>query len=201
MSNLFFPLSLLLGWMAAAVFASRCTRGWRDAGLLALGYAVGLGVVVAGWAFDAVAIGVAVIGMVAVHFLWPRLGALILVAGGLLAAGVSGLLRDQGVPLMLGATGAALVVVAAARLARQGSMFVSADLQDEAMLFLLVLALVTASLPSISAGWHSAAALNVLPATSDAALHWTAMPWVFMLCGVALTAGAGYSIWKRRRSC
>jgi signal transduction histidine kinase len=194
--------TLSLDLLALAVFMTampRRARAWTSM----IGAAVASGTLaVFGWLGDAASVGAIVIAFVSLH-LWTRCGEFAAACGtGLLIGCTVGALMRFGVeagPATLGALTIAAVIFA---MARHWVEDASPTLQIEAMLLLLIFAVLVAAAPEVAAGWHSAVALNAAqgidPPRADVSADLKAL---FLLCGVALVGGAGYAIRERRKRC
>ncbi len=189
----FFHLLWLLSGLGSVVFASMAL-GIRGMVLLAAGFAlesaaarytgvpdpiwVGtLTVILAGWALARRK------GMVIAPF-----------AGGVLAAVLGTAMHAEGVAALPAYFLAALPALIAMWLAMRQPNFVSATLHEEALLLILILALITAAAPGITAGWTSALALNL---RDNESLRPMMPGWVIGLGCTALALGGVFTVWRR----
>jgi len=112
---------------------------------------------------------------------------------GCLAGTWAGLIEAAGVPLW-GALPVALTpALVCARLRWLRADFASTQVRQEALALIALLALVTASAPSVSAGWESAGVLN----TGGSGLAFPGV-WVAGTVLGSFASGAAFAAWKRK---
>lgn len=147
-----------------------------------------------GQPIDASWIGGLVAILVAWQLLRPGRPFLALAAAGALAALWASLLQVLGVPRLLAVPLAAIAPIVSASLARRRPAFAPLLLREEAMLTILILALVVGMAPTVSQGWRSALALNVTGKSGPSAL----VPiWMMSLVGASMALGGLWSLWRR----
>lgn len=114
--------------------------------------------------------------------------------GGLLAAVLAVLLRDQGLSAPLALVLAAAIPALSVGLASRSSKFAPEDMLEEGVLLMLVLGLGAAVGPALLEGWRSAGAMNV---AAEAANH--VMPaWVLSVAAASILLGGVWSMWRHR---
>jgi hypothetical protein len=194
--------ALILDLLALAVFVTAMSWRARDWALL-LGAAVVSGTLaVYGWIGDAASVGAFVIAFVSLH-LWTRWSDFAAAGGaGWLIGCTLGALMQFGVAASAAAFGALTIAAAIFAVSRHRVEEASPTLQLEALLLLLIFAVLVAAAPEVSAGWRSAVALNAAqgidPPRADVSAD---LKSLFLLCGAALAGGAGYAMWERRKRC
>lgn len=115
---------------------------------------------------------------------------------GALAAAWAGLIASQGLPFPVAVGVAAMLPMASAVLHARRVTFAPPSLRDEALLFLLIVAVTTAALPSIQYGWGMAGSLAL---QSDASQPETSIPgWLAVATLGAAALGGLSTIWSRR---
>lgn len=144
----------------------------------------------------AVAIVVAVVAALELVRLRPQPYALAL--AGWLAGIWSAALQAQGMPPAVAMVVAAALPVTSAYLRTQRPAFAPAALREEALLFLIILGVVSAAAPGIAEGWRAAGNLNMH--TGDAVVSTTSgLPmWTLTVASAALLTGGLFSLWSRR---
>jgi hypothetical protein len=144
----------------------------------------------------AVAIVVAVAA--ALELVRPRQQPYAIVLAGWLAGVWSGVLQVQGMPLTAAMVVAATLPAASAYLRIRRPAFAPAALREEALLFLVILGVVSAAAPGIAEGWRAAGNLNMH--SGEAVASPTAgMPmWTLVVASAALLTGGLFSLWSRR---
>ena len=164
--------------------------------------ALGFGFVVSVWALgpdrilDPALVGL-VVAAVAIAYL-SRPGLAVLSAG--CAGGLAGLwfslLQIQNVPVA-GALVLALAVPAVSvYMTSRRSGFAPLALGEEALLYVIALALIVAMEPGVVSGWESASVLNL---DYETGMESVISGWVLVLVGVSVVAGSVYSlVWRRR---
>jgi hypothetical protein len=202
MSSLSLAATLILDLLALAVFMTAMPRRARDWASMVGAAAVSGALAAYGWIGDAASVGAFVIVLVSLH-LWTRWGGFAAACGsGWLIGCTLGALMQFGIgasAATLGALATAAVIVAMSRRRMDSA---SPTLQVEAMLLLLIFAVLVAAAPDVSAGWYSAVALNAAQGTEPPRADVSAdLKSLFSLCGAALACGAGYTIWERRKRC
>ena len=117
---------------------------------------------------------------------------------GWLAGVWSAVLQVQGMPLAVAIVVAGTLPAASGYLRRQRPAFAPAALREEALLFLVILGVVSAAAPGIAAGWRAAGNLNMH--SGEAVASATAgMPlWTLVVASAALLTGGLFSLWSRR---
>lgn len=140
-------------------------------------------------------VGVIVILAAGVLLKWPRLGGLATGVAGLMAGLWGSILTTQGLPVVPAWLLAASLPSVTAFLSARHPGFAPTALREEALLMVGVLGLVVATGLAISAGWGSAAALNLNPAGG---VREVAGVWVMVLSGVSVTFGGWHSLRRRR---
>ena len=115
-------------------------------------------------------------------------------AAGALAGLWALLLQAIGLPGFLAVPGAAFAPIVSAYLSMRISRFAPDLLREEAMLAVLILALVVGMAPTVSQGWQSALALNM---TEKGGASTPVPLWMLSLVGASMTLGGLYSLWRR----
>lgn len=186
-------------WMLCAlgttVFATASTRTRLALPALMLGFLVSAVWVRPERLPDAVWVGGLVALVAVLQLVRPdRADVLTMISSGVLAGVWISLLEIQGLPRALAwAIGGALPVVSAALTARRPA-FAPAALREEALLVVLALGAVVATVPSVLEGWRSAVALNVTDKSGPNAL----VPmWTLWFLGTSVALGGVYSLWRR----
>ena len=191
--NLFFhALAMLcsLGSVAMATFAV----GPRNLAALAIGFAAASLAVRPSNLPDPAWVGGIVAGIAAAAVLRPRYAALFAATAGILAGIWMPMLEVAGVPLAAAALIAAAAPLCSALFSRD-SRFAPLVVREEALLFVLVIAVVVAVAPGVAAGWQSATALNLQQKEVGAQV---VPAWTLLLTLGAAAAGGLYTVWMRR---
>jgi hypothetical protein len=115
--------------------------------------------------------------------------------GGALAGVLAVQWQAQGLPAIASVIMAAAVPVTSAYLTWRSRAFAPARLVEEAVLLVLALGLLVATVPAISAGWQTARALNI---ESTAGAKQMIPAWVLFLSGAAAASGGIVSLWRHR---
>lgn len=194
--------ALLLCLLAMTVFAASVRLGRRSLLALAVGSAAAVLLSYIGLPPDPAGIAAVVIGVVSVH-LWTRFSALALPTGlAVLSVSLHGLLLDQGLPGVAVAIAALLVPGTLLWTTHKHPGLANPALHLEAMVLILVLAVVLGAAPAVVTGWHSAIALNAsMTSTAPASSDLQPSSWLIPICLAPLLFGALYSLWGRRRRC
>lgn len=186
-------------WMLCAfgttVFATASARTRLALPALMLGFLVSAVWVRPERLPDAVWVGGLVALVAVLQLVRPgRADVLTIASSGALAGVWISLLEIQGLPSALAlAIGAALPVASAVLTARRPA-FAPVALGEEALLVVLALGAVVATVPSVLEGWRSAVALNV----TDRSGSNTLVPiWTLWFLGTSVTLGGVYSLWRR----
>jgi hypothetical protein len=137
-------------------------------------------------------------GLAAILAAWqlfrPGSPLVMLAAAGALAALWGALLQVWGVPRLLAVPIAAVVPVVSAVLATRLPSFAPPLLREDAMLAILVLAVMVGVAPTITEGWRSAQVLN----TTDPTGASSPLPiWMMSFAGASLALGGLWSLWRR----
>lgn len=192
--NLFFhALAMLcsLGAVAMATFAVRP----RSLVALAFGFGAAALVVRPDALPDPAAVGGAIVAVAATALLRPRYADLIAASAGVLAAIWMSMLEAVGAPLIAAILIAVAPVICSAFFTRRDLKFAPLDLREEALLLVLVFAVVVALAPGVAAGWQSATALNLEQKEVGAQV---VPAWTLLFTLGAAAAGGLYSVWMRR---
>lgn len=192
--NLTFHVFWILCGFGAAVFATTATNGWQGRLGLALGFAAAAIGARPGHLPDPAWAGGLTALAVVFHIFRPGRRVLAAACGGVLAGLWCSLLQMQGVPLAPALALAIALPVASALLAARRPAFAPPELQEEALLIVLGLALVVAVFPSVREGWRSAVALNLAMERNSA----VAPAWGLLLGASAAVLGGFFSFWRRR---
>lgn len=126
----------------------------------------------------------------------PDRSGLVMAFGGVAAAYWTSLLAVQGVPLVLAISAPVLPSLISAVCVLRHPEFVSPQLRDEALVIVMVLALVQAIVPTVIDAWRSAAVLQEAALTYDDKR--TAL-LVLVLMGLCFLLGAVYQGWILKR--
>lgn len=192
--NLFFHALWMLSGIGAAVCAAE-TRRARD-------------VAIFGAAFVAASVwlgpqrppdpawigGLAAIG--AAHRLaWPARSAVIATVGGVLTASWGALMHIEGLPPAAAIVAAAALAGVTGYLAVARPVFAPAVLREEALMALLLIAIVVAIAPGVITGWSAAQTLNLPDRNTSAPM---VPSWVVAVGGGAVFLGGVHRLWSRR---
>ena len=139
--------------------------------------------------------GCTVAAIAALQIFRPDVRLLAPLCSGALAGFWSVLLQIQGLPLPAAVILAAALPAVSAFLAIRRPLFAPESLRQEAMLAMVALGLAVAVIPEVSAGWHSALALN--RAETDSSNQIIAN-WVLVLSAASVVLGGFYSLLRRR---
>lgn len=152
----------ILSALAATVLVSLGPRQSLPRSLLwpACGVIAGGALVLSGWIASIGAVAVLVILVTVIELAQPRLIALGQFGAGLVGSQVAIPFVSNGAPLWLALSAGALVVFASIWIRARSEHFASGQMHDEALLLILLLAIVLGSAPGVHAGWESAVALN-----------------------------------------
>lgn len=147
-------------------------------------------------ATPAVAMVMAVVA--ALELVRPRPQPFAIALAGWLAGVWSAVLQAQGMPLTVAIVVAGTLPAASLYLRTQRPVFAPAALREEALLFLVILGVVSAAAPGIAEGWRAAGNLNIH--SGEAVASATAgMPlWTMAVASAALLTGGLFSLWSRR---
>ena len=184
----------MLCGLGSTILATTAATKW-DAAALAAGYAASTAFTFTSTLPDAAWTGVAVAFVAALRIFRPRVPLLAPACGGVLAGITSALLQAQGLPAPLALSLSAAVLAMSALLTAKLPAFAPEALREEALLVAVGLGLAVATLPEISAGWHSALVLN--REEQHSANHVIAN-WVFVLSAASVALGSLYSLLRRR---
>ena len=180
-------LGMLCG-LGAATFATAAVGRWYGVALVPLGFAVA-----AFWLRpDPVWIGGLVALVAALQLVWPDRAALTAVSAGVLAGLWGVVLQGAGLPVLPALMLAASVPAVSMVLARRRKAFAPAALREEACLGVGLLGLTVAMGPAMTAGWGSAAALNLEPGSGH-----VMEAWVLFVGGGSVAFGGIYTLWRR----
>ena len=114
--------------------------------------------------------------------------------GGLLAAVLGVLLREQGLPSPYALLLCAAIPAVSIALASRSSNFAPESMQEEGVLLMLALGLGAAVGPALIEGWRSAGAMNVAAEATN-----NIMPaWVLSVAAASTFIGAAWSLWRHR---
>lgn len=130
----------------------------------------------------------------ALELVRPRRGILTAAFGGALTALWAALLQIEGLPRPAALAVAAVLPAISAYLAIRRPTFAPRVLREEALLAVFALAVVVAMAPTVSEGWHSALALNLI----DQGRSTQIVPaWTISLAAGSVALGGLYSFWRR----
>lgn len=144
---------------------------------------------------DAAWTGVVVAVVAALRIFRPRVAFLAPACGGVLAGITGALLQTQGLPAALALTLSGAVLAMSALLTAKLPAFAPEALREEALLVAVGLGLAVATLPEMSAGWHSALVLN---REEQHSANQVIANWVFVLSAASVALGGLYSLLRRR---
>ena len=113
---------------------------------------------------------------------------------GCLAGTWAGLIEAAGIPLWVAVPIAATPALVCMRLLWLWGDFAPAQIRQEALALITLLALATASMPAVSSGWNSARTLN---AGDGSGLAFPGV-WVAGTVLGSFVSGAAIALWKRR---
>jgi hypothetical protein len=191
-ANVFFLGLWLLCGLASAVFATSAV-GWRRHAALAAGFIAAALIVRPDRTPDLVWAGSVVAAVAALELLRPRTGLLAAACGGA-AAGISvSLFQLEGVVLPLALLLAALPMAVSAVLVDLSPRFAPPRLRDEALLIVLLLAVLVAAAPGVTGGWQSATMLNL----GEKQARMAVPGWALAVGAISIVAGGLHRIWVR----
>lgn len=127
------------------------------------------------------------------QLLRPGRAIVMIAASGALAALWASILQAAGVPGLLAVPGAAAVPIVSAYCSARRSRFAPPHLREEALLVIVILAVVAGAAPTVSRGWQSALALS-LTVENPSALVPT---WTMSFVGLSMALGGVWSLWRR----
>lgn len=198
----FLPATLLLTALAMVVFTTVPLRLAAGVGLLAAGFLIGMLANRGGLFPEPGWIGVVVIGAAAASFHPGRGRHIAACAAGVLAFNLMPLLTLQGAPQWSAFVAVVAVLALAIHASRRHAGFSSPALHAEAMVLVLVIAVIVASAPEIASGWQAATALNASAINRPGADASVVIPvQLTLLCATPLLLGGFYSWWRRHRAC
>jgi hypothetical protein len=173
------------------VFAAGITRRWQDFAALPVGLAVAVL-----WLPPEPAVAGGLVALVTMSQLgrpgWRIVGA---VGAGALAGLWTVWLRGWGLPTFPALIMSAAVPAVSAWLSLRQPSFAPVRIREDAMFAVGVLGLVVAVGPTVTAGWSSAAALNVSRVGAGAT---GPGPWLFVAGAGVMLIGGVHSLWRRR---
>jgi hypothetical protein len=117
-----------------------------------------------------------------------------LAVAGCLAAAWAAVLSAIGAPRMIAFPGAALVPVVSASLSSRRPSFAPPLLREEALLILLLFAVIVSMGPTVLRGWQSALALNVTDERGGVAM---VPAWTVAFVLLSVITGGFWSLWRR----
>ncbi len=193
--SLSFHALWMLCALAAVVFGASAARHPRHVAGFVTGFAAGVAYILRVGLPDPVWTGAAAATAVGIALFLPRYALIGAALGGFIPGVWTALLTVQGVPLFVAIGLAAALCVAAAWLARTREQFVPAVILDEGLLAIGLLAIATATLPSVLDGWQSASTLTAASARQAA----VSIPvWTTGFLVTCASLGGAYSVWSRR---
>jgi hypothetical protein len=194
-SPIFHALWLLCG-LGAVVFASLFRASWFNLAGIACGFLVAAVGTTPTRIPEPAWIGILTMAVVILMLARPSWSLPAAAMSGILAGCLATLLRAQSVPSTIAWLLGVAILVPALWISARRKDFAPTSIRDVALLAIAIWSILLAAAPAISAGWQSAAALNV----SDKSATQNSMPaWVLLLGIASLAIGGLHTFWMRRR--
>ena len=195
MSFVLHALGMLCG-LGTATLATAAAGNRKAMAALGLGFLISIVALGTDRILDPSLIGLVVAVIAAVQLARPGMEVLTSACAGALAGLWFSLLQLQDVPLVGALVLAVVVPGVSVFMASRRSGFAPLALGEEALLWVIVLALIVAMGPGFFSGWESAGVINL---DYEAGMGTEMATWVLVVTGGSVVAGGVYSlVWRRR---
>ena len=184
--------------LGTAVLAAVATPSRAGAAAGLTGFALGVWWMREPFAPSSAGIGTAAAIVAAMELVRVRRAPYAFALAGLLAGVWSAVLQQQGLSLAPAMAAASALPSASAFLRTRRPGFAPPALRDEALLFLIVLGIVAASVPGIAEGWRTAGTLNLRVSDAQGSAAAVMPTWTLAVATTALLSGGLFALWSRR---
>lgn len=184
--------------LGAAVLATVGPQSRTGSALGVAGFAIGAWWIRQPFAPSTPAVAIVAALVAALELMRPQRQPSAIAMAGLLAGVWTAALQLQGLPFLAALVVAVTLPATSAYLRTRRPAFAPAALREEALLFLVILGVVSAAAPGIAEGWRAAGNLNVHSGEAVTSTT-TGMPmWTLVVASAALLTGGLFSLWSRR---
>jgi hypothetical protein len=197
--NWLFHALWMLCAMSVAVFAATPWRHpWIAVVVSALAFAATSVVLAAGGWPDAALIGGLTLLAAVGQLIRPGpMEAITAATTGVIAAAWAALLRVEGAPPLLASALAVALPLLCAYFSRRRPDFAPPVIREEGLVIVSVVGVIVATAPSVTAGWHSAMALNLVDkANASAAAANTVPGWTLGIVAASTLCGGAFRLWR-----
>ena len=184
--------------LGAAVLATVGPQSRTGSASGVAGFAIGAWWIRQPFAPSTPAVAIVAALVAALELMRPQRQPYAIALAGLLAGVWSGVLQWQGLPPIAAIVVAAALPGASAYLRTERPAFAPAPLREEALLFLILLGLVSAAAPGIADGWRAAGLFNMQSSEVSASTTAALPVWTLAVTSAALLTGGLFSLWSRR---